>query len=392
MASKLVADVSRINWILLGVALLQGLLLFLLPDTGAGVVAAVERKALFLGLMAPGENGSTAIDVAKAVASVTIRDDHGNRIVLQRSTDDPKKWVIASLGNYPVRENAVKELIQKIADLRSGPPRTEAATEHEALGVSAGRHVREIRVTTADGADVAHVYVGRRIGVKGGEKNQDPMDFSAAASDRFLVRAAASDAVYAGGLDPDSVKADADSWGDRNYFKVEKDDVAQVRVAFDDTVYALEKRPRARAASESAPESAPAESGPVETDWHLVTTTESAPAAGTILDTGKVDSLLWGLTSVYASKLVGAGAKPEHGFDKPRSTVTLTMKDGRQHTLTVGAKTGQEWYLRWSGSEFVVTLAEYSIDGNFRKKLADLLPQPETPGVTPNHRDDGHGH
>ena len=84
------------------------------------------------------------------------------------------------------------------------------------------------------------------------------------------------------------------------------------------------------------------------------------------LETGSPDTLANDAAAVTAGKIVDDGSKKsDFGFDKPRSTVTVTYKGGETATFIVGddAPADQGTYLMMKGDDNVYLVTSDSVDG-----------------------------
>jgi Domain of unknown function (DUF4340) len=361
--SKLV----KANLIMLGLLLVQAIVIVALPKEGASAKAADDDTAV------AGRQPYSSVQ-AKDARAVTITSGDGKVVKLsggaaKEGDKDVTTWVLANRDGFPARAADVEKIIDAVKKITL----SRVITRQEK---------RYARLKVADGVMHARVQIA-------GEGGRTLSDFRLGEGDFNSVhlRIEGDPAVYeATGVSTWEFPVAVSGLVDTSFLDLPADQVVKVRVS-----HAAEMFDVVKEAPESRPESQPASRG---TDTGPATRgTETKPeprwvSGGKTLDKTKVDSWIRALTRVSLGDPIGKEKKPEYGFEKPTATVVLTMADGKETTIVVGAERKEEhdYYLTATGKDFVVTVASWSATDQFQKKLKDLLPG--TPSATaPGHED-----
>ena len=102
-------------------------------------------------------------------------------------------------------------------------------------------------------------------------------------------------------------------------------------------------------------------------EWTLESTTEDKPA-GFKLDAVKIRQLATMIGNFQGAKFVGTKALRKHGFGSPSGTVTVTLGDGKAHTLSIGSPVGDdEVYM--TGDDGLVYTASMNTAENLTRTL-----------------------
>ena len=113
---------KKVNMVLGGVLALQVVLILVVASPfrrGGG--AAVTRLRVLEGVEPSG------------VVKLRITDDKGESVELGKKEG---KWTLASAGGYPVKEDKVEPLLEKLVDLKGGRPVTRKAKNYTKLEVA----------------------------------------------------------------------------------------------------------------------------------------------------------------------------------------------------------------------------------------------------------------
>jgi len=107
------------------------------------------------------------------------------------------------------------------------------------------------------------------------------------------------------------------------------------------------------------------------------------------IDAGSVDDVLWDLSYLRASRILGEASEGlgQYGLDEPtiRAEVRAKPEDGEEetHVLLVGGQAEENsYYAMLEGGEYVFTLPGYKIDRLKRSWVAGAAPEPP-PGAPP---------
>jgi hypothetical protein len=276
---------------------------------------------------------------ADQIVRLTIHDADGNRIVLAQ---DAGKWVLPEAGDFPVQEDLVAPLLDKIVDIRGDRLVTQTSGSHERLKVAAQAFERLIEFDLADG---------------GGHK----LYLGTAPNYQVLhVRADDEDAVYlALGLTVYEARAESVAWIDPVYFSVHTDQIVALTL----------ENPNGRF------EFAKDEAGV----WAMKDLADDET-----LIQNNVKSLVNRFGSMRMQRPLGQDAQASYGLENPSATVTLeTQQDGETKTyvLRVGASLEEEegYVVKSATSPYYVLMADYSVDDLLEKTRQDLIEPPPTP-------------
>ncbi len=160
------------------------------------------------------------LDKTGTLAVITLRD---RKITLTMQKDDTG-WILKERDGYPVRPDAVRELVLKLASLEKVEAKTERAELYARLGVedtvAAGARSKEVELLDDEGAVLARLLVGKAafgVGEEGGLYVRKPDE-----SRSWLVR---------GRLAPG---LEARDWVERRIVDIPEIDVRSVRVVHPD--------------------------------------------------------------------------------------------------------------------------------------------------------------
>jgi hypothetical protein len=368
--SKLV----KANLIMLGLLLVQVIVLVALPKEGEAADTRKDDAAV------AGTQPFGSVKAADARA-ITITSGEGKTVKLvgtakKEDGKDVVTWVLADRDGFPARTADVEKIVDALGKIKL----TRVMTRQEK---------RYARLKVSDAAMHARVQVA-------GEGGKSLADFRLGEGDfnTIHLRIGSDPAVYeATGVSTWELPVAVGGLVDTGFMDLPADQVVKVSVKTAEEMYDVVKEvPESRPASR--PESQGAETGPTSRGTDTQPQPKPEPkwvSGGKTLDKTKVDSWIRGLTRFSLSDPVGKEKKPEYGFDKPTSTVTLTMADGKETTIVVGAERQEQhdYYVTATGKDFVVTVAGWNVTDQFQKKQKDLLPG--TPSATdPGH--EGHDH
>ena len=278
---------------------------------------------------------------------------------------------LANRDGFPARTADVEKIVNALPKIRF----TRVMTRQEK---------RYSRLKVADGVMHARVQVA-------GDGGRTLADFRIGEGDfnTVHVRMEGDPAVYeATGISTWELPVAVSGLVDSGFLDLPADQVVKVTVKHAEMFDVVKEMPESRPASR--PESQGTDTGPSTRGAE----TKPEPkwvSGGQTLDKTKVESWIRGLTRLNLSDPVGKEKKPEYGFEKPTSTVVLTMADGKETTIVVGAERTEQhdYYLTATGKDFIVTVAAWNVTDQFQKKQKDLLPG--APSTTdPGH--EGHDH
>ncbi len=254
-------------------------------------------------------------------------------------------WGVATADDFPVDATKVKELLDKLAALKSRTRVLDSETYHEKLEVSPEKFQRKI---VLDAGDKKHVlFVGSSASFKNVHVRVDGQN------DVYLVN----------DFSTTDVGDRAWHWVERDYVKIDKANVWSVDVKNAKGQITLEKNP-------------------VDSKWAALGISEA-------LDTSKVDDLVRKATTISLEAPVAKTVKPEFGLDAPSATVTLVTGTStiagtpppKTDTVTVlvGKKieSDNQYYVKASTSDYVVKVQAYAVEPLVNNGKEALLPKKE---------------
>jgi len=310
------------------------LAVLLIAQIAVGVVvfwprtpSAVAGELLFPGLE------------AEQVTRVSIADPEQGELRLSKEGDG---WVLPGAGGYPGQSTKVDALLEKLVDLTGDRVITETKASHKRLEVADDAYVRLVVLTLSDGT-LRTLYVGTSpsYGV-------------------LHVRLKGQDEVYlVSGLSSSDVGAKASDWVDTAYVSLNQDQVYAISVENVNGRFVFTKD--------------------AEANWTLAGLQE-----GETLQASAVSSLLSRVASLRLLRPLGTENLPSYGMSTPLATFTLQLRNAEglveQHTVVVGSQDPEDnaYAAKYSGSDYYVRLAEYTVQEWVNKTREELLEQPAT--------------
>jgi len=221
-------------------------------------------------------------------------------------------WILPAHAGFPAAEAKVAALLERLADLRRRLP---VATSNEAL--------TRFKVADAD-------FEGRLV-LSAGEQSLGTLYLGDSAGyRRQYVRAAGDSAVFEVALGPGDAPADPDDWIDRDWLRLDDQDIAGI--AFPD--FELEREDGA---------------------WRLAKT-----AADEALEQDEAKRLVRQLANLSFAGVLGTEAEPEYGRDEPllEWRIELASGEARRYQLSPLAEPGTERDTDGKGAAPTGTTAE----------------------------------
>lgn len=279
--------------------------------TVAMLLFIVMGLAAYLVLRQPPKGQRTAADRprplpaldAKAIKRVTIAEPEKPAVVLERTGET---WALSKPLSYRADERAVRELVDKLAQLELGDLVTEQKSSH------AEHQVDErggVRVTVSDGQKtLADFVIGQVL------------------ASYTMLRPAGKDEVYQAvgslrGVFAKEVKL----WRDRSILSFKADDARALRVTTQAGEIALSR-------------------ADANTPWKV----DSASRAVEPLDASVPRALLSSLANFLAADFADGTTPAQAGLDSPAATIVAQLADKSERRLLVG-KPQQDGYWVKSG-------------------------------------------
>jgi len=257
-------------------------------------------------------------DLAKEdVTSLTIEDDQGNRIALQKVTGE---WVMPDAGEYPAQSEEVEALLEKLTALTTGQLVTRSDTSHKRLRVAANDFARRIEFESSGGTETLYIGSSPQYG-----------------SVHFRLEGE-SEAYLTSQLTTWDVNASTSAWIDTSYHSVQQDDVARFTLENANGTFVFERD---------------------DDGWAMV---EPEMAEGEVLNETQVEAVLRRAAAVTIKSPLGLEEKGAYGLDDPTAEVIMETGDGTV-TLTLGSKDDDDgsYVVKSSESAYYVHVSMNSV-------------------------------
>jgi hypothetical protein len=260
------------------------------------------------------------------------------------------KWVLKSGGDYPAKKDKITEFLGKLPGLVAGQPVSTEKGHHRKLEVADDKYQRKVAVKLEDGKSYRFV-LGSSPAIKSVHLRLEGKE------EVYLVK----------DLTSWDASATATDWVESDYFKVKRDNVVALTLINKNGEIKLTKGADGKWALEGMEE-------------------------GATLKQTEVDSLLSSASSVALQQPVGREVQPsfELGQEKASARLTVEVEEKPEkpkqppasmpvtpparvtHTLTVGAKQGDSYYVKSGASPYVVKAASWAAEPLVNKKPTDL--------------------
>jgi ABC-2 type transport system permease protein len=286
-----------------------------------------EGEALFAGLE------------ASRVVGLTISDSGGETVELARRDG---AWVLPAASDYPVLEDRVPPLLDKIVALDTDRMVTQTRGSHSRLKVAEDEFERLVELTLDDSTRI-RLYIG-----------------SSPSFGATHVRADGQDEVYlTSELTAQDAGVEPTLWVERTYFSVPRDEVVALTLENANGRFRFIKSGEAWAMEGLAPD---------ET-----------------LSDAAVQTLLSRATSVAMTRPLGKEEQDAYGMEEPAAVAVLESHSDEAgdmtYTLSVGAQDPEDnsFVVLSSESPYYVRVAEFSVQDLVEKARDDFLELPPTP-------------
>lgn len=252
------------------------------------------------------------------VTSLTIEDDQGNRIALQKVTGE---WVMPEAGEYPAQSEDVQALLEKLTALTTGQLVTRSDTSHKRLRVAANDFARRIELESSGKPETLYIGSSPQYG-----------------SVHFRLEGE-SETYLTSQLTTWDVNASTSAWIDTSYHSVEQDDVARFTLENASGTFVFERED--------------------DEGWAMV---EPEMAEGEVLNETQVEAVLRRAANVTIKSPLGVEEKASYGLDGPTAEVIMET-GGDTVTLTLGAKDEDDgsYVVKSSESAYYVHVSTTSV-------------------------------
>jgi len=188
---------------------------------------------------------------------------------------------------------------------------------------------------------------GLRVVVKKGEQLLADLHVGKTANQMTMVRLAGKNEVWAvAGLTKWQVDKDSNGWRDKSITSFEEKDAERLQVTTKSGAKIVMSKP------------APRDAGPAP-EWQLVESSVKVEPFDKSVASGAVSQL----TSWKANDFADEAKPEETGLESPELTVTVTLRDGKQQTVLVGKKKGEEdFYVKLADKPQVFLVKKYNLE------------------------------
>jgi len=277
---------------------------------------------------------------AEDITALTIEDAQGNVVELAKVTGD---WVLPNADQYPVKSEAVGELLEKLTAMTTGRLVTKSDTSHKRLQVAADAFQRRLDLETSDGATET-IYIGS-------SPQYGSVHFRLEGEDETYLTSE---------LTTWDVNAAASAWIDTSYQSVAQDDIIRMTLENANGTFTFEKE---------------------EDRWRMVAPPSMEETQS--LDETQVEAVLRRAASITMKRPLGTEEQAAYGLDEPNAMVTLETAE-KTVTLKVGAEDTDDnsYVVKSSESDYYVRVAATSVRAlveNGREAfIMEPTPQPES--------------
>jgi hypothetical protein len=270
-----------------------------------------------------------------AVDELEIAEPGKPAVVLKK---EGAEWKLAQPVADRADQKAVEQAVEGLSELKLRDVIAESPESYEKVGVKDDEVVKV--VPRKGGAPVATLLVGKTSNVR---LEGDPRVWSTSNLKRWTL-----------------VK-DAKLWRDRKILDFPVDQVDAVAVSYPSgaKVVAKKESPPPPPAEAGKDAGAPPVTAAGPDKWALV---EGADRLGGALDGNVPLELASTLARLQADEIVDEPKPEATGLDAPRATVTVTLKDGKSHTLKLGKQDGNAAHVQLEGNPRVWKIQKYEAE------------------------------
>ncbi|MCP4542340.1 MAG: DUF4340 domain-containing protein [Chloroflexi bacterium] len=312
---------KRHNQILIGVLVVQIILSVIVfwPKSSA----AVGSEPLFPDLEDSG------------IVALIITDADGNSITLRQVTGN---WVLPDADDYPVQEDKIIPVLEKIAGLTTGRLVTRTDASHKRLQVAPDDFARRVEFET-DGGEQHTLYLGSSPSYGATHFRVDRQSETYQTSD----------------LTAWDMNATANSWIDTAYLNVPQADITKMTLENANGVFVFTKD----------------EQG----NWTMDGLAEDETLAET-----QVTTAIRQASTLNITAPLGKEEQVAYGMDAPNAVATVETV-AKTFTLQVGTRDPDDssYVVISSESPYYVRVSEYGVQSLVQNARADFIEAPPAP-------------
>ena len=274
------------------------------------------------------------------IVRFSVGDTTGAKIQI---ANGPEGWALPDMDDYPVLEDKVRALLEKIVGVQTDRLVTRTGDSHKRLRVTDDDYERLVEFELADGSQ-HKLYLG-----------------TSPSYQVMHVRADDQAEVYlALGLSTADAATAVTAWVDTSYFSVTQDQIVAITLDNQNGHFEFSK------------------------DAADVWTMVNLPAGETLLP-NNVASLATRVSSLRMMSPLGKQEQPSYSMEDPAATVTIVTRDDqgneKTYVVRVGALLEDEkgYVVKSATSPYYVLIADYTVGDLTERTLQDFIQVPTTP-------------
>jgi hypothetical protein len=297
------------------------------------VVAFAVLGLIALFALRQPQKGETASDRQRPLAKLDASALDTLVVTRQGATatikKDGDKYKVTSPIAYPADEAAAKVAFEAVGGLELGDLVSESKTKHAEFELDEGKAIHVVAKSAKNGDKVlADFMVGKNVG------------------NGTMVRVAGKDDVWkAGNTLRMGVDKSPSDWRDKSITTFNLADAEMVQVKAKDGTFAIAKKNGKTASNEDR--------------WDL---SASNPKIDKI-DNSVPNGIASAMASFKANDFADGAAPATTGLDAPALTVTTVLKGGKNVTVLIGNKKGEEdFYVKSADAPQVYLVKQFNVD------------------------------
>ncbi|HXM82263.1 MAG TPA: DUF4340 domain-containing protein [Burkholderiales bacterium] len=289
-----------------------------------------------------GTLGQTLLKDLKAadIASIRIVEPKST-LTLQRKEQG---WVIAERDGFPADLGKVRAFVLQALSLKVG--QSEPIGEQDRARLNLDPSGTQVEFNGADGKGLARLIVGKKY-----FRGEVDSPEKAPGDGRFVMLPGDPKTVYVVSDPLRQASARSADWIERSSFKVDK--VMGLEVRYPDG-----SRWRIERSADNA-------------EWKL-----AGARPGEKLDIGRANSASYSLSLLELADVAPKETK-DTGLDSP-TLINATTLDGVSHSIKVGKLEGENYYVSFPSSQFIVLVPKSKLEDTLKKREALLEKKEDT--------------
>lgn len=265
------------------------------------------------------------------VSEIKISDSTGNEVSMQKTGN---QWVLPLQDDFPVSEENVQQLIEKLALIRDNRLITQSEASHERLSISDENFVRKVELTIND---TQHsLYFG-----------------SSPATSNIHFRMVGKSEVYlTNALTTSQLSSTISSWVDTLIYQIPDDNANLIKVSNTQGEFVFLTGE--------------------ENTW-----TSEQIEEGYQFDQSKWSSVKTALTTLRFVEPVSKTSQPEFGLEDPITVINIEYTneqgDPVNDELSIGTTDDAgNYFVKWSGSEYIYKVSSYNAERSINLTSEDF--------------------